>query len=82
MSENDPKPKSQRYKAQRSEAEWQEYNKAKPEKKQDLDVEHKKREDAHCQERGCKKEAIHHDSRENRSGRCIEHWEGDSDANG
>lgn len=83
MTENRPKPKSQQHKAERSKDEWEEYNRTRdPDKKHDLDKQYKKREDAHCQEPDCKKEAVHHDKRENRSGRCLEHWEGDSDDNG
>lgn len=75
-------PKSQKYKAERSSDEWEKYQKSTPEEKKKQDVEYKKREDAECQEPGCSKEALHHDKRENKSGRCIEHWDGSSDDNG
>lgn len=82
-NKNKPQPKSPWYKAERSSQEWDEYRKEKdPDKRADLDREYKQREDSECQEPGCKKEAIHHDKRQNKSGKCIEHWEGESDDNG
>lgn len=80
---NDPKPKSQFYKAERSKAEWEEYQSTRdPDKRADLDRQYKKREDSQCQESNCQNDAVHHDKRQNKSGRCLNHWEGDSDDNG
>lgn len=77
------KPRSSNYRADRSEEKWQERGRVRdPDERAKLDKEAKKEEDADCQAPGCRKEAVHHDKRENRSGRCIEHWEGDSDDNG
>ncbi len=83
MSDRKPQPRSQEYRAERSKEEWEEYRKEKdPDKRADLNREYKEREDSKCQEKGCGNDAIHHDKRENKSGKCIGHWEGDSDDNG
>lgn len=75
-------PKSSTHKAERSDTEWKEYHSSDSKTKKELDKEYKKREDSQCQEPGCPEEAVHQDKRSNKSGKCLHHWDGDSDDNG
>lgn len=76
-------PKSNRHKGERSLKEWQEYQRTRDtDEKRDLDLKYLKRENSRCQADGCQNEPVHHDKRENKSGKCLSHWEGDSDDNG
>lgn len=74
--------KSSRYKASRSDAEWKEYHDSDSETKAELDKRYQRREDSNCQVDGCNNSAVHHEREGNKSGRCLGHWEGDSDDNG